>query len=79
MYSALTKVLKENNNKRIAIVSHATAMTYLLMKWCDVEVVDDKLKFIFKDRVIFDKKFNYCETFKLVFDDNNKIIDINRF
>lgn len=79
MYLALTKLLNENNNKRIAIVSHATAMTYLLMKWCDVEVVDDKLKFIFKDRIIFDKKFDYCETFKLVFDDNNKIIDINRF
>lgn len=75
MYAALTKILNDNN-KRIAIVSHATAMTYLLMKWCNVEIIGDIFKFTFKDKVVFDKSFDYCETFELIFDDNNNLIDI---
>ena len=44
MYSTIIKILEENINKRIAIVSHATAISYLLKKWCDIQVVDDKLR-----------------------------------
>lgn len=29
-----------------------------------------------KNEIIFDSCFNYCETFKLVFDAENKLIDI---
>ena len=76
MYSAIMKILKENKNKRIAIVSHATAISYLLKKWCDIQVIDDKLRYSFNENIILDGYFNYCETFKLVFDDNNKIINI---
>lgn len=76
MYSAIMKILEENKNKRIAIVSHATAISYLLKKWCDIQVIDDKLRYSFNDNIILDGYFNYCETFKLVFDDNNKIINI---
>lgn len=76
MYSAVMKILEENKNKRIAIVSHATAISYLLKKWCDIQVIDDKLRYSFNNNIILDDYFNYCETFKLVFDDNNKIINI---
>lgn len=76
MYSAIMKILEENKNKRIAIVSHATAISYLLKKWCDIQVIDDKLRYSFNENIILDGYFNYCETFKLVFDDNNKIINI---
>ena len=43
MYFNILKILNSNQNKRIAIVSHGTAISYLLKKWCDVEIVDDKL------------------------------------
>ncbi len=76
MYSVIMKILNEYPNKRIAIVSHGTAISYLLKKWCDVNIVDDKLRYIFKNEIILDGYFNYCETFKLVFDDENKLIDI---
>lgn len=76
MYSAIMKILDENKNKSIAIVSHATAISYLLKKWCDIQVMDDKLRYSFNNNIILDGYFNYCETFKLVFDDNNKIINI---
>ena len=76
MYSTIIKMLEENINKRIAIVSHATAISYLLKKWCDIQVVDDKLRYSFNNNIILDGYFNYCETFKLEFDDKNKIISI---
>lgn len=76
MYSAIMKILDENKNRRIAIVSHATAISYLLKKWCDIDIVDNKLRYNFKNDVLLHGYFNYCETFKLVFDDNNKIINI---
>lgn len=76
MYSVIMKILNEYPNKRIAIVSHGTAISYLLKKWCDVNIVDDKLRYSFKNEIVFDGYFNYCETFKLIFDDENKLIDI---
>ena len=76
MYSTIMKILNENKNKRIAIVSHATAISYLLKKWCNINIVNDKLRYSFNNNVIFDGYFNYCETFKLEFDDNNELVDI---
>lgn len=76
MYSVIMKILNKYPNKRIAIVSHGTAISYLLKKWCDVNIVDDKLRYSFKNEIILDGYFNYCETFKLVFDDENKLIEI---
>ena len=76
MLSAIKKILDENKNKRIGIVSHATAVSYLLKNWCNIQVVEDKLRYSCNINIILDGYFNYCETFKLVFDDNNKIISI---
>lgn len=76
MYSTIIKILNENKNKRIAIVSHATAISYLLKKWCDIQIVEDKLKYTFNNNVILDGYFDYCETFKLEFDNNFNLINI---
>lgn len=76
MYSTIMKILDEYKNKRIAIVSHATAISYLLKKWCDIDIVDDKLRYSFNNNVILNGYFNYCETFKLEFDDNNILVNI---
>ena len=76
MYSTIMKILSQSNTKRIAIVSHATAISYLLKKWCDIQVVDDKLKYSFNNNILLNGYFNYCETFKLEFDDNYELISI---
>lgn len=78
MYSVLIKILNEYPNKRIAIISHATAILFLLKKWCDVNIIDNKLSYSFKKEIIFDGYFNYCETFKLEFDIDNKLISIEK-
>lgn len=76
MYSVIMNILNEYPNKRIAIVSQETAISYLLKKWCDVSIVDNKLRYTFKNEIVLDSCFNYCKTFKLVFDAENKLIDI---
>ena len=73
MYEVLCEILKENQGKRIAIVSHSTAMAFLLKKWC--EVYYDK-KYTFQDKTFFDGKWQYLETFKLIFNDNSELSNI---
>lgn len=76
MFNAITKILNSNKNKTIAVISHATAISYLLKEWCDINVVNDKLRYKYNDNIILDGYFNYCETFKLSFDENNNLINI---
>lgn len=81
MYNALIRVINDYKNKRIAIVSHGTAISFLLDKWCDVFVNynnDNKLntKIVFKNKIIFDNNISAPCVFKIVFDDNNIIISI---
>ena len=70
-------VLK-NDEEKIAIVFHSTAMLFLLMTWCKVipSKEDFSYKLLFNDEEVFNDKIDYCETFKLTFDDKNKLINI---
>ena len=76
MFSRITKILNENKGRNIAIVSHGTAISYLLKEWCNIELIDDKLRYCFKDKELLHGFIDNCMTFKLEFDDNNKIINI---
>lgn len=78
MYNALIRVINDYKNKRIAIVSHGTAISFLLDKWCDVFVNynnNNKMntKIVFKNKIIFDNNISAPCVFKIVFDDNNII------
>ena len=76
MTKAINKILDENKGKKIAIVSHATAISYYLKKYCDIKIENDKLVYRFNNNMFLNGYFNYCETFKLEFDDNNNLINI---
>ncbi len=67
MYDTLMRIIRENENKNIAIVSHGTAISYLLMIWCDVDIINDKFNYSYKGKTLLNNFFNYCETFKLEF------------
>ena len=43
---------------------------------CGYECNITKERYFFKDKLFFDGKWNYCETFKLIFDDNDELISI---
>lgn len=76
MYSALMKILADNKGKNVVVVSHGTAISYLLKTWCDINIYDDKLRYMFNGKTLLNGYFNYCETFKLTFDDDNNLINI---
>ncbi len=71
--SFIDKLLKEYKNKRILIVGHATIITFLLRKWCDITYLGN---YKFNNNVFFDGNWDYCETFKLKFDENNDLLTI---
>ena len=72
IFKKFNQILTENNNKRIIIVAHSTIFAYLLSIWCEVSYDSD---YKFETNVFFDGKWNYCEIFKLVFDDT-KLLSI---
>lgn len=78
MYEALMEVISNNKGKRIAIFSHAYAMMFLLLKWCELIEVrnDQELAFCFKDKVVFDKGINSPDVFKLIFNEECELISI---
>ena len=75
VYKALMKVIDEYKDKRIVIVSHGSAILWLLKHWCNVNLVDKYITF--NDKVILkDNVFN-CTTFKLEFD-VKKLVNIEK-
>jgi 2,3-bisphosphoglycerate-dependent phosphoglycerate mutase len=75
MYNGLLNILNNPDlkNKKILILSHGTAMFSLLTKWCDMRFEKESY---FREKPIFSGKFDFCETFKLYFDEENELIDI---
>ena len=76
MKSAIMQILNENREKKILIVSHGTAISFLLKEWCDIELVEEKLQYNFNGKNIFNGYLNNCETFKLEFDNDYNLIGI---
>ena len=72
MEDAFFEILDNNKNKSIAIISHATAITFLLMKWCNVNYNGN---YYFNNKLFFNGKWDYCTSFKLTFD-GKKMLDI---
>ena len=72
MLEALKKIIEETK-ENIAIVTHSQAILFLIMKWANVEVIDNNLrevKITFKDSEIFTGSIKNLETFELEFNDN---------
>ena len=78
MESVFNEIVEKNKGKRIAIFTHGNAMTYFLLKWCKLEKVtpNRELKLSFKGKVVFDKRINSPEVFKLTLNDGNEIEEI---
>ena len=71
--NSLNRILNENKNKKILVVGHSTALAALFSKWCEVNYTE---AYKYNGKEFFDGKWNHCETFKLEFDDNNNLINI---
>ena len=75
---AFFEVVNNNKGKRIVIVSHGTAISFLLMNWCKLLDIQPNYlrKFEFKGNIIFNKTFNAPEVFKIELDEDNVVINI---
>lgn len=73
MYDGLVSVMSKNKGKRIAIVSHSTAIAFLLKMFSEVK---DDGNYTYKGTDYFDGRWEHLETFKLVFDENNVLLRI---
>ena len=72
----IDEIIKKHKDKRIAVFSHGYAITFFLLKYCKlISIIDKKLKYEFNNKVIFDKRINAPEVFKLTIE-NNKLVDI---
>lgn len=70
MKEGIERLLDEYKNKRIVIVSHATAIMYYLSLYTKTSYLSNCY---FKDKLYFDGNFNYLETFKLEFNDKELV------
>lgn len=70
MFNGLMNVINSNKGKRIAIISHSTAIAFLLKKWCEVYYDKD---YKFNDVSFFNGKWKHLQSFKLEFEENELI------
>lgn len=77
MSEIINEILEKHNNKRVAIFTHGYAITFYLLKYCKlIDIYDRKLKYEYKGNILFDKTINAPEVFKLTFDDNKNLENI---
>lgn len=72
MLKVFNRIINENLGKRIIIVGHATAFSFLLSEWCNVNYNE---AYTFNDKPFFSGNWKYCQAFKLELE-NDKLIDI---
>lgn len=78
MNEALSEILDVNRDKKIAIISHGTAISAMLKKWCNIKLNEETklVEIYFNNELVFDGSWKCPELFKLEFDDNNNLISI---
>lgn len=75
MNEALNEIIKQTQGQRTVIVSHGTAITSMLKKYCkiDYDESNDNIKIIFNDEIIFNRRWKTPDLFKMEFEENNLI------
>ena len=78
MFEAI-KNITNDTKENIAVVTHSQAILFLLMKWANIEVLDNNarsIKITFLEQEIFNGSIKNLETFELDFDDNLNLENI---
>ncbi len=69
---AMKNILMFESGNRVAVISHATAITTLLTAWCETGYnVDDNIILSFEDETIVDGRYTAPMMFKVTFDGMN--------
>lgn len=75
MLKGLDYVLENNLNKRVAIVTHSTALLFLLKTWCEFNIEEKSI--LYKGKIIIDGNIDNCCILKLAFE-NKELINIEK-
>ena len=76
MVEAMKSILMFEAGNRIAIVSHATAITCLLSSWCEYGLnYNDQIILTYNEKTIVDGNFTAPHVFKVTFDGMN-VLDV---
>ena len=75
---AFNEVVENNKGKKIVIVSHGTAISFLLMNWCKLLDVQQNYlrKLEFNGNIIINRPYNSPEVFKVTIDENDNIVNV---
>ena len=79
MLELVNSILDNYKDKRIVLVSHGAAITFLLMNWCRLESASLETKsrhLTFNDKDVINGVMKYPMIFKLEFDGND-LVDIS--
>lgn len=71
----ILNILDETNKKSVIVLNGVALMAYLSY-FCNIVFKDDAFKVTFKDSIIYNKKLEAPEVFKIIFDENKKVISI---
>lgn len=76
--SFINEVLEEYKDRRVAVFTHGYVITFYLKKWLEfVDVTNEqRITFKYKGKLFFDRKLDAPEIFKLEFDENKNLINI---
>lgn len=80
MLELINYILDNYNDKRIVLVSHGAAITFLLMNWCKLESASLETKsrhLTFNGKDVINGGMNCPDVFKLEFD-GNELIDLKK-
>ncbi len=76
MVEAMKNILMFESGNRIAVISHATAITCLLSSWCEYGLnYDDQIILTYNEKTIVDGNYTAPQVFKITFDGMN-VLDV---
>ena len=75
---AFYEVVNNNKGKRIIIVSHGTAISFLLMNWCKLLDFQPNLlrKIEYNGNIIINRPYKAPEVFKVTMDEDNNVLNV---
>ena len=72
MVEAIKNILMFETGNRVAVISHATALTALLSLWCEKSLnYDDEIILTYNEKTVVDATWSAPMVFKVVFDGMN--------
>ena len=75
-FDSFIEEILNNGSKENVLFIHGIVLMNYLSEICSVNFDGEKFNVIFNDKLILDGKMKNPDIYKIVFDDNNKVVDV---